>query len=251
MATDNLDFSFAFVSTPGFYEGVTVRFATGSGTGSETAVGVRVVPRTATGSGSGSSSVAYFEILSRSATGTGLGSSGGGATGLLTAIRTANGSGIGSGSVVFFAGKLRTATGSGLGSSSAVSVASLFRTATASGNGSETGSGIKVLSVTATSSGTGTQSATGIKLFLFRTPTDDIVHYADNGGTALANRLFRFFEPEPRGRNVYKLTDNSFTENEQNDESLVSVTYHGGHDNFVSQQEKDDLVAAGYSEYIT
>jgi hypothetical protein len=153
--------------------------------------------------------------------------------------------------VVFFAGKLRTATGSGLGSSSAVSFASLLRTATASGAGSETGSGIKILSATATSSGTGTQSATGIKLFLFRTPTDDIVHYADNGGTALANRLFRFFEPEPRGRNVYKLTDNSFTENEQNDESLVSVTYHGGHDNFVSQQEKDDLVAAGYSEYIT
>ena len=251
MATGVTDFTFGFTDTPGFYKGVTFRLATGSGTGSQTAVGVRVVPRTATGSGGGSSSVTYFEILPRSATGTGLGSSGGGATGLLTAIRTANGSGLGSSSVVFFSGKPRTATGSGLGSSSAVSVASLFRTATASGAGSQTGSGVKVFRVTATSSGAGTQSGTGIKLFLFRTPTDDLVYYAHNGGGGLANRLFGFYEPEPRGRNVYKLTDNSFTENEQNDPSVVSIIYHGGHDNFVSQQEKDDLVSAGYSEYIT
>lgn len=251
MATGELDFTISFVNTPSFYRGAVVRNATGSGVGTQTASGVRVVPRTATGSGTGSSSVAYIEVLPRSATGTGLGSSGGGATGLLIAIRTATGSGSSSSSIVFFSGKVRLATGTGIGSAVTVFRRNHFRTATGSGTGTETGSGVQIVRVSATGSGTGTQSATFYKVLLFRPPTENVVAYFEYGQNGLASQLFKFYSPEPRGKNVYKLTDGTYTENEQNDPSVVSITYHGGHVIPVTQEEKDDLVAAGYGAYVS
>ena len=59
--------------------------------------------------------------------------------------------------------------------------------------------------------------------------------------------MWRFFDPEPRGRNVYKLTDGSFTEADIRDEGQIVKTYLGGHDNYVTDAEADDLVAAGYT----
>lgn len=85
----------------------------------------------------------------------------------------------------------------------------------------------------------------------FITPTDDFVRYGDplRGGQQAA--LWRFFDPEPRGRNVYKLTDGSYTEVDLKDEGQIEKIYHGGHIHTLTQQEVTDLTAAGYGAYIT
>lgn len=246
------DFQFAFVNTPGFYKGPTQKTGTGSGTGSGTATPVRVVPRAATGSGSGSGSVAYFEILARSATGSGVGSSGGGATGLLISIRTATGSGSGSSLTSSLFGSVRTASGSGSGESVAAFRRGHLRASTGSGAGTETGSGRKVYRRTATGSGTGSDTpATWAKVMFFRPPTDDVVRWADYQGYGIANRFFRYLQPGARGKNVYKLTNGTYTENEQRDPSVVAKIYYGGHENPITQQEKEDLTAAGYGAYVS
>lgn len=67
----------------------------------------------------------------------------------------------------------------------------------------------------------------------------------------IAHRLFRFYTPGARGRNVYKLTDGTYSENEQHDTSAYTKVYFGGHDNDVTAQEVTDLTAAGYGAYIT
>jgi hypothetical protein len=246
-----IHFASPFADTQAFYKGAVIRTAIGSGSGSSSVVVVRIVPRTATGSGTGTSSVAYIEIIPRSATGSGVGSSGGGATGLHIAPRTASGSGTGSGSGNYLAGRVRSAVNIGYGSSSTTSFITHKRTITNSGTGTQTAVGARVVRVTASSSGAGTQSINFYKVMFFRPPTDDLVSWYEEGTDGIALRLFRFFQPTARGRNVYKLTDGTFTEAEQNDSSVVEITYHGGHANPVTQAEKDDLVAAGYGAYVT
>jgi hypothetical protein len=277
------DFQFAFVNTPGyfgraeiesptrysterqtsfasayydpapaFFLGVSARLATGSGAGTQTASGLHIAPRTATGSGSGSASVAYFEILSRSATGSGAGSSGGGATRLVINIRTATGSGAGTHTDESTFGAVRQAFGSGTGESVAAFRREHFRASTGSGAGTETGSGRKVYRRTATGSGTGSDTAaTWAKVMFFRPPTDDVVRWADYQGYGIANRFFRYLTPGERGKNVYKLTNGTYTENEQRDPSVVVKIYYGGHENPITQQEKEDLTAAGYGAYVS
>jgi hypothetical protein len=128
----------------------------------------------------------------------------------------------------------------------------LFRTATGSGTGTETAEGRKVFAVSATGSGTGSETpASFYKVLIFRPPTDNLVRWADVSGYGIENRFFRYLTPGARGRNVYKLTDGTFTENEQRDLSTVAVIYYGGHENIVTQSEKDALVAAGYGAYVT
>ena len=60
-------------------------------------------------------------------------------------------------------------------------------------------------------------------------------------------RLWRFYGPGVRGKNVYRLTDGSFTESQPGDASLIDRVFHGGHDNYVTDAEADALVAAGYT----
>ena len=82
---------------------------------------------------------------------------------------------------------------------------------------------------------------------IFIPPTDNLLQYTDRTQPyGLGYRLFRFFSPEPRGRNVYKLSDGSFTEIEQSDLSNVVKLFHGGHSHYVSDVEAAELVAAGY-----
>jgi hypothetical protein len=50
---------------------------------------------------------------------------------------------------------------------------------------------------------------------------------------------------------VFKLTNNSFTENQPGDMTTVSVTYHGGHSHTVSAAEAALLTAAGYGSNLT
>jgi len=125
-----------------------------------------------------------------------------------------------------------------------------LRTATGSGTGTQTCVGARLTQRTATGSGTGTQSASPLKLFIFRTPTDNFPSAPYRNGS-IANRLFSYAGQGSRGKNVYKLTNGTFTEAEQRDTTVVAKVYYGGHTNFVTQTEKDDLVAAGYGSYVT
>jgi len=85
----------------------------------------------------------------------------------------------------------------------------------------------------------------------FRPPTDNLVRYADPNGVGLGHSLFRHYAADPRGRNVYKLTDGTFSEIDQRNPSDFTILYHGGHDNIVTDAEAADLTAAGYGEYLT
>ena len=92
---------------------------------------------------------------------------------------------------------------------------------------------------------------------IFRPPTDDFMVLGippkefDSQEVRLAYSLFKHFDAEPRGRNVFKLTDGTFTENEPNDNTTISRTYFGGSDNIVDATEVAELTAAGYGAYIS
>jgi len=82
---------------------------------------------------------------------------------------------------------------------------------------------------------------------LFITPQDNLVKYTGELDRGPSYNLFKFYRPLARGRNVYKFTDGSFSEHDPRDLTNVVAIYYGGTKNFVSQEEKNDLVAAGYS----
>ena len=96
---------------------------------------------------------------------------------------------------------------------------------------------------------------------IFRTPTDNFVSplVVDDirfGKTLsqeqrLANRLAKHRGATARGRNVFLLTDGTYTEKEPSDRGLVAKTYYGGHDIEVDASEVASLTAAGYGAYIT
>jgi hypothetical protein len=91
----------------------------------------------------------------------------------------------------------------------------------------------------------------------FKPPTDDFVVLGvppkpdDSQEVRLAYSLFRHFDAEPRGRNVFLLTNGSYTENEPNDITTISKVYWGGTNNEVSADEVASLTAAGYGAYIS
>lgn len=92
---------------------------------------------------------------------------------------------------------------------------------------------------------------------IFRPPTDDFVPLAlppspeSSQEQRLAFGLFRHYANDPRGRNVFKLDDGTYTENEPGDMTVVVKIYWGGSDNVVSELEVAELTAAGYGAYIT
>lgn len=91
----------------------------------------------------------------------------------------------------------------------------------------------------------------------FRPPTDDFVILGippkefDPEEVRTAYNLFRHYDPEPRGRNVFLLTNGTYTENEPNDISTIRKVYWGGSENEVTADEVASLTAAGYGAYIT
>ena len=210
---------------------VALRTATGSGTGSETTSVVCVRVRTATGSGASSESAIALEVLPRTATGSGQATTASVAVGLLTVIRAATGGGTGDQTAAFIRGLVRIATGSGAGTAETI--------------------GARLATATATGSGTGTSSTTTFKNLVFRTPSTTEIAPADRRDMSVSGRLFKHALPTYAGVNVYKLTDGSYTEIEQRDYTLVSKTYFGGTLNEVTQDEKNDLVAAGYGSYVS
>ena len=80
----------------------------------------------------------------------------------------------------------------------------------------------------------------------FRPPTDPFVKFDDGTGTGIMSYLSGW----PRGRNVFKMTDGSFQENQPSDMDTVAKIYHGGHIHELTAQEEADLIAAGYGDYI-
>ena len=91
----------------------------------------------------------------------------------------------------------------------------------------------------------------------FRPPTDDFVVLGippedfDSKEKRLAYNLFRHYNPEPRGRNVFLLIDGTYTENEPNDRDIIRKVYWGGTNNDITAEEAASLTAAGYGAYIT
>ena len=85
----------------------------------------------------------------------------------------------------------------------------------------------------------------------FTPPTDNLVQYANRNDLSVEHRLFKFLAPTARGRNVFKLTDDSYTDNQPADMSTVKITYHGGHSHTVSAAEASALTAAGFGANLT
>lgn len=81
----------------------------------------------------------------------------------------------------------------------------------------------------------------------FTPPTDPLVAWAEPGEMG----VFRFMARGARGRNVWKLNDGSFVEEQPYLDSDIAITYHGGHVHELSAQEEADLRAAGYGAYIS
>ncbi len=91
----------------------------------------------------------------------------------------------------------------------------------------------------------------------FRPPTDDFMVLGippkefDSQEVRTAYNLFKYFDAEPRGRNVFILTNGTYTENEPNDITTIRKVYWGGSDNEVDADEVASLTAAGYGAYIS
>ena len=67
----------------------------------------------------------------------------------------------------------------------------------------------------------------------------------------LANRLGGRIEASARGRNIFLLTNGTYTDNQPSSLTMVSKVYYGGHDNEVDAAEVAALTAAGYGAYIS
>lgn len=95
----------------------------------------------------------------------------------------------------------------------------------------------------------------------FRPPTDNFVGsvpHTPSTEIGLISRdervrrnLARFYAPTARGRNVFWLTDDTFTEDDPSGLDNVRRVFYGGHDNEITTEEQAALIAAGYGAYIT
>jgi len=92
----------------------------------------------------------------------------------------------------------------------------------------------------------------------FTPPTDNFFNLSDfdvsqpwGADMRIAYSFFRHYAPLPRGRNIYKLVDGTYVENEPADMATVAITYQGGHDHEVDAAEVESLTAAGYGPYIS
>jgi hypothetical protein len=81
----------------------------------------------------------------------------------------------------------------------------------------------------------------------FSPPTDNFVSWAD----AQTTGILAYLRPGPRGRNVFKLADGVYSENQPANAGEVEKTYYGGHIYELTAAEEVDLTQAGYGDYIT
>jgi hypothetical protein len=225
------------------------RQGTGSGVGSETAIRIVVLLRSATGSGVGTMDSTGLHIAPRTASDSGLGSQS--ATGKITPVRTAVGSGSGDSVVTFIRVPLRTATGLGEGSGDGVDLVINIRTAVGSGVGDSVTLGGILYFRSATGSGQGTDSANWVKSHIFRVPYTYNYPGATYRDEGAANRLQRYNRTNVRVRNLYKLTNGSYTTVDQRDQGQVAKLWQGGHDHYLTDAEVVELTTAGFGASIT
>jgi hypothetical protein len=120
--------------------------------------------------------------------------------------------------------------------------------ATGSGTGTSTAVGSRRFSVAATGSGTGSSSGGAwSKSLIFRPPADDQFAWAEHNDPSKDAWFLSKLARGNRARNVFRLTDGTYTNTDPLDPTLVDKVYYGGHQHFVSTEEKADLVAAGYT----
>jgi hypothetical protein len=96
---------------------------------------------------------------------------------------------------------------------------------------------------------------------IFRTPTDNFVTpvpYTPSTEDGLISReekvrrnLAKFYPNTARGRNVFWLTNGTFTEDDPPFQTDIRRVFYGGHDNDITTEEQAALTAAGYGAYIT
>jgi len=81
----------------------------------------------------------------------------------------------------------------------------------------------------------------------FIPPTQNNQAAADVRGEDVAWRLFRYVSPGKTADNVYRLVDGSFVTVPPVDEAQISRTFWGATENYVTDAEAAELVAAGFS----
>lgn len=93
---------------------------------------------------------------------------------------------------------------------------------------------------------------------IFRPPTDAFLNLANmdldvrwTERGRLAHALFKHFDNLPVGRNIYRLKNGVYVENEPAVWDDIDKIYYGGHDYEVTDDEVVELTAAGYGAYIT
>jgi len=243
------DPSFLYNASDLTYNGVVIfsRTATGSGTETSTAAFTIIRAKTGSGSGTGTETATGLHLAPRTATGSGTGTSA--TTQTAIGIRTATGSGVGASSATGVHIGPRTATGAGGASTGDIAVGLHIapRTATGSGLGTSTASGGILFIRTSTGSGAGTSTANWTKTLIFRPPVEDRFPWDNYKSSTPDHRLFAKASQGYRARNIFQLTDLSYTNVDPLDPTLVKTVYLGGHDILVTQEEKTQLVAAGYT----
>jgi hypothetical protein len=228
------------------------RTATGSGVGTQTATGVHIRVRTATGSGTGTSTTTFtffsFVYSDGSSTATGTSST----TTFHIKVRTATGSGVGTQSASQTTTVIRQATASGIGNQSATSLLTAKRTATATGTGTSVVVGARLKTETATGSGASIDVfAQWMKSHIFRVPITEGYPFAVRLSDSSPDRLFSHTPQGSRAKNLYRLTDGSYTTTDPRRPELITRIYYGGHDIFLTDPEITELTAAGYGSSIT
>ena len=81
----------------------------------------------------------------------------------------------------------------------------------------------------------------------FIPPSENNVAAADAQGEGLSWRLFRYVGAGKSADNVYRLVDGSFVTVPPVDEAEISRTFFGASENYVTDAEADELVAAGFT----
>lgn len=247
------------------------RQGTGNGVGTETATAIKVAIRTATGSGVGTmdSTGLVIHFYLRTATGDGTGTSSivvvraavrtadNAASGTETAdwninpVRSATGSGTGTSTILVTRVVFRTSSGQGEGTSTSTRVLTALRTATGSGTGTGDLVGARTRRTTATGAGDGTATANWDKSHIFRVPITEGYPFAVRLSDESPDRLFAHTPQGVRAKNLYRLTDGSYTTTDPRRPELITRTYFGGHDNFLTEPEIQELTDAGYGSSIT
>jgi hypothetical protein len=103
----------------------------------------------------------------------------------------------------------------------------------------------------ATGAGDGTATANWDKSHIFRVPITEGYPFAVRLSEESADRLFAFTPQGARAKNLYRLTDGSYTTTDPRRPELITRIYYGGHDIFLTDPEITELTAAGYGSSIT